>query len=371
MNWRYFSRICFKVFATQLSGASKLASPRVYLRGQGKTNLRKRRMPWPTTDRICLMSQFESQCQLPTRLSVNSIDEATSTEFSTTKMLNPRRVFAICNALLVLLFVVGNAFIPGVFWDVGPDSPIMLLSVFVSGALAMQIAMMGLYGGLYDQFILVRLTWSTLGVTASTLFISVGVQITDSSFLRQGLDVELTLLLLGIGFGCFVAILAVCLLLRMLLHYRLVHGVEEEIASRKSFGIAFLMKLTTAIACLLIGSRMLSMKLATSSGVPIIEFSAIAALTLVLVGGLIAGALKLALANDGNSKGLLAIVLLLLIGSPTLVCLCTVLFPNSWSFGWQLLGFVSFLSGLTSSLLGVLYLWRKIGVRMVHGSMNR
>jgi hypothetical protein len=303
--------------------------------------------------------------------SVNPTDEATSTEHFSMKALNPRRVFAICNVLMLLLFVVGNTFIPKMFWHVGPDSLYLLLSVFMSGVLAMQIAMMGLYGGLYDQFLLVRLTWSTVGVTASTLFISIGVQIADSTFLNRGLDVELSLVLLGIGFGCFAVILAASLFLKVFLHFRLVHDGELEIASRKSFGIAFLMKLTTAIACLLVGGRMLSLKLATSSGIPIVGFLAIAALTLVFVGGLIAGALKLALANDGNRKGLLAVVLLLLIGSPTLVFLCRVLLPNSWSFGWQLLGFVSFLSGLTSSLLGVLYLWRKIGVRMVHESMNR
>lgn len=272
---------------------------------------------------------------------------------------------AFVNLLMVLVFLLGNVVLPSFFWHADFPSPSFTLATFLSGIWATQAAMMGIYAASTHQFIVVRLTWFAIGMTACVLSMLLGLQLAEHPFSKQALDGDLLTLIVGIGFSCSSTVLALGLGLRVFLKYRLVRETEAVETKSSNFDIAFLFRLTTAIALLMLLLKFIPIQFGRSGTVPMFVFVQIIAMTFILVSALIATVLQAGLGVVGRRKGFSAMLLLLFLGTPVVVIVSRMILPNSWNFWFQLIHYLSFLSGFVVSLLIVFGLWRRAGLRLV------
>ncbi len=276
-----------------------------------------------------------------------------------------RKYVAIANLLIVVIFILGNILIPSFFWHADFPSPSFLIGTFVSGIWGTQTAMMGIYAAFTNQFIIVRLTWFSIGMTACVLSMLLGLQMAEHHFYKQALEADLLTLIVGMAFSCSSIVLAVGLGLRVFLKYRLVSETEAVATQSSNFGIAFLFRLTTAIAILMLLWKLIPIQFGTGGNFPMFVFVQIIAITFILVSALIATVLQFGLGVVGRKKGFVAMLLILFLGTPVVVVASRMILPNSWNFWFQLIHYFSFLSGFVVSLIILFGIWRRAGLRLV------
>ena len=292
-------------------------------------------------------------------------EERDEIDLATQLVAKRRKYVAFANLLIVVVFLSGNIVIPYFLWRADFPSPSFILATFLSGIWATQATMMGIYAAFTPQFIIVRLTWFAIGMTACVLSMLLGLQMASLQFSKQGLEADLLALIIGIGFSCSSFVLALGLGLKVFLKYRLVS--ESDVVETKSsnFGIAFLFRLTTAIALLMLLSKLIPIQFGTWGTFPMFVFVQIIAMTFILVSALIATVLQAGLGVAGRKKGFLAMLLVLFLGTPLVVMASRMILPNSWNFWFQLIHYFAFLSGFVISLLIVFGIWRRAGLRLV------
>ncbi len=292
-------------------------------------------------------------------------EERDEIDLATQSVAKCRKYVAFANLLIVVVFLSGNIVIPYFLWRADFPSPSFTLATFLSGIWATQATMMGIYAAFTPQFIIVRLTWFAIGMTACVLSMLLGLQMASLQFSKQALEADLLALIIGIGFSCSSIVLALGLGLKVFLKYRLVS--ESDVVETKSsnFGIAFLFRLTTAIALLMLLSKLIPIQFGSWNTFPMFVFVQIIAMTFILVSALIATVLQAGLGVAGRKKGFLAMLLVLFLGTPLVVVASRMILPNSWSFWFQLIHYFAFLSGFVVSLLIVFGIWRRAGLRLL------
>ena len=276
-----------------------------------------------------------------------------------------RKNVGFANFVIVVLFLLGNIVIPSFFWHADFPSTSFTLATFLSGIWATQATMIGIYAAFTQQFIIVRLAWFAIGLTACVLSMLLGLQMASHRFSKQALEADLLTLIVGMAFSCSSIVLSLGLGLRVFLKYRLVSETEAVETQSSNFGIAFLFRLTTAIAILMLLWKLIPIQFGTGGTVPMFAFVQIIAMTFILVSALIASVLQAGLGVVGRRKGFSAMLLLLFLGTPVVVIVSRMILPNSWYFWFQLIHYLSFLSGFVVSLLIVFGLWRRAGLRLV------
>ena len=275
--------------------------------------------------------------------------------------------FTIANLLIMLVFITGNVLLPRFFFA-AHDGLTFTIATFLSGVWATQAATMGIYAALTDQFILVRFSWATIGLAACVLSILGGLQI--ASFVN-GMPMFTTYAALigGMGFAGAFLLYLVGVGMRVCLGVRLTAAAETRQTGRPNFGIAFLFRLTTAIALLMLALQFTRIRLdSTASGIPWVQFVQIILVTFVFVSALIAAILQASLAVAGRRIGFFIVSSILCLGMPLDVAISRHLLPNSFHFWYQLFLFLAFFSGFAVSLFIVCEIWRRTGLRLARQS---
>ena len=286
-------------------------------------------------------------------------------ELSPLNSIIHRKQFAIANSIIMVVFIVGNLLLPQVFYY--PHNELMFaLGVFSSGVWGTQASYLGVYAALANQSIIVRLTWFSVGLSANVFSILLGLQLGSHGLGYSRMDVSLAAIFTGIAFVGSSLVFAVGLGIRTALNVRLEDKQGFHESRNQNYNLAFLFRLTTAIAILMLVWTLAPIRF--SSGFrtgPTVEFAKISLLTMLLAFALIAAVLQASLATAKRRIGFLLIPILLMIGTPLVVIFARIVLPNSLSFWFQLSLYIAFLSGLVLSLLIVGTIWRRTGMRLI------
>ena len=281
--------------------------------------------------------------------------------------------FAAANGLIMLVFILGDLLAPQYLLQGHPDVYRGFIFMLLMGAWAAQAATMGIYAAFTNQFFFERLTWPSIGLTVCVFSILSGLQFALEKTTKLTMEPDLAAFIACIAFASASLIFVVGLGFRVYMNIRLAKKMEARLSEKPNFGIAFLFRLTIAIALLMLAWKLTPIQFNSTVGIgPYAVFVPIILMTFVIVLTLIGAVFQASLAVARRRIGFVLILILLCLGTPLLVFISRIqLPPIRISFWYQLYHFFGFLTGFVVSLFIVCEIWRHTGLRLVRLSQVR
>ena len=276
-----------------------------------------------------------------------------------------RNVWTI-NVIVASFVIVGNITLPSVFWRAPqPPSFWSYPPLFLSGVLASEVAIIGIFASFTNTFYAVRWIWSLIASFSCGLLLTLGVFVAESSTVRGELGVIVTmiavggnLVVLGIGAG-----------VRWALGFHFSDDfTAEQLAASKSFNLLFLFKLMIAIALIMLAVKIAPIQFTADlvpgpeEGLILLSFFT---LHFLFALGLIASALAISMLMHRGKTNIAALSVLFFIGTPVVVLAKHMTIPSAMSFWLECLCTQMFYLGFISAMLIVFGLWRKAGLRLI------
>ena len=157
------------------------------------------------------------------------------------------------NAIVASFVIVGNIALPSVFWQAPPPPSFWCYPpLFLSGVLASEVAIIGIFASFTNAFYAVRWTWSLLASFCCGLLLTLGVFVAESSTFPG----EALVIIMLIAVGGNLVVLGTGAGVRWAFGFRFSDDfTAEQLAASKSFNLLFLFKLTIAIALIMLALK--------------------------------------------------------------------------------------------------------------------